>query len=120
MGKVLNFFKNEKVKFICIISFLLLLYTYVCISSYTYAVSEDLRSNLFRLHVIANSDSKEDQELKYKVRDSLIKYMNSVCSNCKSKEEAITLANERKNQFYTIAKRVIEENGYDYSVKIEI
>ena len=46
--------------------------------------------------------------------------MNSISSNCSSKEEVIKLAYEYEDEFYKIAKRVINENGYDYEVNIRI
>ena len=75
---------------------------------------------MFRLHVIANSDSTEDQNLKYTVRDNLISYMNTLCKNCSSKEEAIKLVTENKSNFQKIAENTIRENGFNYSVNIEI
>lgn len=101
---------------------LILFITYILLSifSYSNAVSEDISNSVFRLHVIANSDSKEDQDLKYLVRDELIKYMNSISQNISSKAEAISLVEESKYEFYTIAKQVIVDNGFDYDVDIEI
>lgn len=101
---------------------LILLATYIIISamSYVSAVSNNISSGVFRLHVIANSDSDEDQNLKYIVRDNLIQYMNTLTKNITTKEDAIKIANEHKQDFYKIAKKTIEENGYNYDVKIEI
>jgi len=88
--------------------------------SYVQSVSKDLSSCVFRLHVIANSDSKEDQDLKYKVRDSLINYMNNLCANASNKLEAIDIANSHIEDFKSIAIKVIKDNGYDYDVSVEI
>ena len=63
-------------KKILMIFILFLTYFLISLFSYSNAVSSSLSENVFRLHVIANSDSREDQDLKYKVRDNLIKYMN--------------------------------------------
>ena len=120
MKKILNLFKNSKVKMVIILSFLLFLYTTICAFSYAQNISTDIANSVFRLHVIANSDSKEDQDLKYKVRDSLISYMNELCGNCKSKEEAINLVTKHKEEFKKIANDTIKNNGYSYDVKISI
>lgn len=88
--------------------------------SYANSVSTNLRNSVFRLHVIANSNSAEDQALKYKVRDALIEYMNTLTTNITSKEEAMKLANEHQGEFYTIAKQVMRENGFNYDVTISI
>lgn len=113
-----NFIKKLK-PYIILIT---LLFVYVIISaqSYTSAVSLDLSKSVLRLHVLANSDSEEDQALKLKVRDNLLQYMNSVCSDCTSKSEALRIANENKDVFQKIAENTIKENGYNYDVNIKI
>lgn len=110
--------KNLKKYFIIFI----LLFLYVMLYSFSYAnnVVSDLSNSLFRLHVIANSNSKEDQNLKYLVRDELISYMNTLCANVSSKDEAITIANDHIDDFQKIANEVISKNGFNYSAKVQI
>ena len=120
MKKILNLIKNPKVKIVIILSFLIFIYTSICAFSYAKTISKELSDSVFRLHVIANSDSTEDQNLKYTVRDNLISYMNILCKNCSSKEEAIKLVTENKSNFQKIAENTIRENGFNYSVNIEI
>lgn len=111
---------KKNLKMVIILTFLLFLYTSICAISYAQNVSTDIANSVFRLHVIANSDSKEDQDLKYKVRDNLLNYMNSLCENCKSKQEAISTVETNKDTFEQIAIDTIKEQGYSYSVKINI
>lgn len=120
MKKFLNFMKNTKLKNAIFLILLLFIYTFICAKSYVTAISSDLSNAVFRLHVIANSDSEEDQNLKLKVRDSLLEYMNTLCSNCQTKEEAISIATEHQTDFQKIAEETIKENGYEYPVKINI
>lgn len=108
-------FKN-----LLIIFTLFIVYILISIFSYSNAVSNNISNNVFRLHVIANSDSVEDQNLKYDVRDALIAYMNSISANISSKEEAIKLVKENKNEFYKIAKKVIADKGFNYDVNIDV
>lgn len=111
---------KNKLKNFIILAILLFLYTFICAQNYVSAVSNNLSQAVFRLHVLANSNSEEDQNLKYKVRDGLIKYMNNICSNCSTKAEAISIANKHKNDFQEIAQNIVKGNGYDYPVKINI
>lgn len=120
MKTFINFIQNSKVKRTFIILLLLCIFILISAISYVDAVSTDIADSVFRLHVIANSDSNEDQALKYKVRDAILKYMNSITQDCNSKEDAIVLAQTHKDDFYNIAKEVIKENGYDYDVNIYI
>ena len=120
MKKILNVLKNPKVKMVIILTFLLFIYTSICAISYAQNISTDIASSVFRLHVIANSDSKEDQDLKYKVRDNLLKYMNKICKDCTSKEEAISLVEKNKDIFKQIALDTISNEGFSYDVNINI
>ena len=99
---------------------LLFIYITVCAFSYAQNISTDIANNVFRLHVLANSDSEEDQNLKYKVRDSLLKYMREICGNCKNKQEAISLVEKNKENFKQIALDTIRSEGYSYDVNINI
>ena len=112
----MKFLKNK----ICLIVFFVCLILFIFLSalSYTKAVCNNLSSNVFRLHVIANSDSKEDQELKLKVRDSIINYMNSF--NFNTKNDAMSFSKDHLSDLKNIALDTISKNGYDYSVDIEI
>lgn len=120
MKKFLNFIKNPKLKMICILAFLLFIYTTICAISYAKSVSEDLENSVFRLHVIANSDSKEDQNLKYIVRDKLLQYINSYLSNTSTKEDAIKIANKHLDEFKQVAINTIKEQGYSYNVNVKV
>lgn len=120
MKKFLNFMKSTKLKNVILLIFLLCLYVFISANGYVSAVSEDLSQAVFRLHVIANSDTDEDQQLKLKVRDKLLEYMNTICANCTTKAEAISIAEEHKEDFQNIAEKTIKENGFDYPVKINI
>lgn len=120
MKKILKIFNNRRFKIILILTFLLFIYTTICAYSYAKNISSDISDSVFRLHVIANSDSTEDQNLKYIVRDKLLEYMNTICSKCSSKEEAIKIVQENKENFKQIAINAIHENGYSYDVNINI
>ena len=110
----------SKIKIIVLLAFLLFLYTTICAFSYAQTTANDISKSVFRLHVLANSDSQEDQNLKYIVRDKLLEYMHSLCNDTTSKEEAIKIAQNHIEDFKTIAKQTILDNGYSYDVDVEI
>ena len=120
MKKFLNLFNHSKVKMVIILTFLFSIYTTICAISYANSVSTDIADSVFRLHVIANSDSKVDQDLKYTVRDHLLEYMNSLCSNCTTKEQAINIAKQNIDNFKQIALDTIQNEGFSYSVNVSI
>ena len=120
MKKILKFINFGFFKRFFIVLILFSLFVFISAISYVDAVSKDLSNSVFRLHVIANSDSTEDQNLKYKVRDKVLEYMNEISKNCSSKEDVILLATEHLSEFEEIAKQVIVDNGYDYDVTVKI
>lgn len=124
MKNFLNFnnFTNwiPKIKMILLLSILLFLYITVCAFSYASTASSEISNSVFRLHVLANSDSKDDQNLKYIVRDNLLEYMNSLCGNTSSKQEAIDIVNSHLDDFKNIAQQTVWDNGYNYSVGISV
>lgn len=120
MKKLLNNKKNSKLGIILTLILLLIIYTIICAFSYVQAISTDISNSVFRLHVLANSNSDADQALKYKVRDNLLKYMNDLCSNCTSKDESIKIVTEHQDEFKQVALDTIYNEGYSYDVKINI
>lgn len=115
-----NFISNSKIKRCTLLIILLFIYTIICAFSYVNAVSTNIENSVFRLHVIANSDSPEDQNLKYIVRDKVLEYINTISSNTTSKEDVISLVIENINQIQKVAEDTIYENGYNYSVTLNI
>ncbi|GAB6169204.1 stage II sporulation protein R [Clostridium carnis] len=79
-------------------------------------VYEDIVDKIIRFHVIANSDSEEDQSLKLKVRDKVIDFISGKLSNCTSLDEAREVVLSNKNEINRISSEVIKENGYTYKV----
>ena len=112
--------KKLKIGRIFVILILLSLFILISAISYVDAVSNNIADSVFRLHVIANSDRKEDQELKLKVRDELLSYMNIISKDSTNKQEAMQIANEHKEEFIQIAEKVIKENGYNYTVNVQV
>lgn len=114
------FIKKNNIKRIFILLLLLSLFIFISALSYVDAVSTDISNSVFRLHVIANSDSEEDQNLKYKVRDAILDYMTNLSTNCNSKKEVIELAQNHKQELEELATQIIQKNGYQYNVSIKI
>ncbi len=111
---------KKKLNFIFILTILVFIYIALLSFNYSKAISSNLSDSVFRLHIIANSDSSADQELKLKVRDKIIEYMNSLTSSSSDKKDVISMVNNHLDSFKEIALNTIKENGYNYDVNIEI
>jgi stage II sporulation protein R len=80
------------------------------------ASQSDVAGKLIRFHVIANSDDKVDQDLKLKVRDSVLEYVSPKLINSKDIEESRKIINNENKNIKKIAEMVINKNGFKYSV----
>ena len=77
---------------------------------------EDIVDKIIRFHVLANSDTEEDQKLKLKVRDEVINYISPKLKDSKSLDESRRIIKRNKEKIEQISKKVIKDNGYDYEV----
>ena len=111
---------TKKIKYIFIILSLLFFFIFISISSYARTVSENLSDNFFRLHILANSDSENDQSLKLKVRDAILEYMNTHNFSTSTKTEVISQIEKNLENYQLIAQNVILNEGYNYPVSLEI
>ncbi len=78
---------------------------------------EEIRQNVLRLHIIANSDSKADQSLKIEIRDEILKKSGNIFEGVTSLEDATLQTKNKIDDFSDIANRVIKENGFSYKAK---
>lgn len=78
----------------------------------------EVYESVVRLHVLANSDTEEDQALKLKVRDALLEKTAPLLSACTSREEACAVLEANKEELCQIAEEVIRAEGYDYPVTL--
>ena len=69
---------------------------------------------VIRLHVVANSDSAEDQAVKLKVRDAILGEAEQLLSGCKSEAEAQTKVEANLDKLEAAAEHVLAESGFGY------
>lgn len=81
---------------------------------------ERISDKIFRLHIIANSDSADDQALKLKVRDRILNDVGLDLSEATDIIGAEEIAEDKLNEIESIAQDEILKNGYEYSVKAQI
>ena len=79
---------------------------------------EEIKNNVLRLHILANSDTQEDQALKLKVRDKLLEAGDIELKNEDNLNLAIEKVEEILPNLQSIAQKTIKENGYNYDCKV--
>ncbi len=97
-----------------------LLLTAVLLSLLPVHGEETVYENTVRFHVLAESDSEEDQALKLKVRDAVLAYLSPMLRECGSFEEACTLLESERESIKAVACDTIKANGYDYTASAEL
>ena len=80
----------------------------------------DLQNGVLRLHILANSDSDRDQQLKLLVRDELLKQSEMLFSGCNTLDEMKERAGQQKETIRLIAQSVLEKNGCDDRVTVQL
>lgn len=81
---------------------------------------QKLRSELIRLHVVANSDSEEDQKLKLQVRDAVVENLQEAMASAADQEAAKAYLQEQLPQIQQLAQKVLREAGCDDSVQVSL
>ncbi len=108
----------SKTKLLFVISLL----TIILVFSITYAqnTGNDISRSVLRLHILANSNTALDQDLKLKVRDRIITDAAQLFENCNKLDHAIEVANAHKHELKQLAEDEIKAHGFDYPVNISV
>ena len=78
----------------------------------------EIYESTVRLHVLANSDSESDQELKLKVRDAVLEMVSQMDAD--TKDEAVEEIESNKEKIEALAASVIQREGFEYTVNVEV
>ena len=79
-----------------------------------------IASKILRFHVLANSDSVEDQAVKEQVRDAVGVYLQPLLADAKNVNETKQIIEAHKQEIIAVSKTTLQENGYDYEVNATI
>ena len=81
---------------------------------------ETISDQVLRLHVLANSDSQEDQELKLKVRDRVLECSAHMLDGAQNRAQAEALTEQNLQEIQQAAQEEVYRQGYDYPVRVEL
>ena len=98
--------------------------TILCMTLWTreYAreIQEGISGKVVRFHVLANSDTEEDQALKLAVRDRVLREYRSLLSGCTSKEDTWETLRSLQRSISETAQQEVWEKGYAYPVRVSL
>lgn len=83
-------------------------------------IQKDIAKEILRLHVVANSDSEEDQALKLQVKETIVTYLRGVMGDAVSVEEARAEIQKRLPEIEELAKEKMQKEGYDYDAEAQL
>ena len=91
----------------------------ICTALYGYRVQTEQRQiadRLVRLHIVANSDTAQDQDLKLQVRDALLPEISALTARCGNRKEAETVLQQHLPELTALAQRVLRQTGSEQTV----
>lgn len=83
-------------------------------------IQQSIAGKILRFHVLANSDSDEDQALKKQVRDAIGAYMEPYLEESDSIEMTRAIVSQRMEEIVETAEQTIASQGYDYPVEARL
>lgn len=83
-------------------------------------IQEDIAKEVIRLHVVANSDSEDDQKLKLEVKEKVVALLREKMKSDETVNQAEKTLRENLPQIEKIASDYIQKKGYDYEVKADV
>ncbi len=108
----------NKTRFFILTVILTLLFSFL--TTYANFINNRLASSVVRLHILANSNSTADQQLKLKVRDRILSEASNIFDTSASPETALKEAKQNSKLIEQIAKDEIKKQGFDYNVNVNI
>lgn len=79
-----------------------------------------IASKILRFHVLANSDSEEDQNVKKQVRDAVGEYMEPKLADSRNLEQTENIINVHMDEIVEVAENTLKEHGYDYGASVRL
>ena len=87
---------------------------------YSEMIQNGIAAKVVRFHVLANSDSEADQNLKLAVRDRVLQEYGDLLETCENKEETLAALEHAKQEICETAAKEVVVQGYDYPVRVSI
>ena len=78
------------------------------------------QTEYLRIHVRANSNSASDQQVKYLVRDEVVKYLSPLVVGCANKQQAIGVVKQNESAINGLIDALLVKNGFNYSSKVKV
>lgn len=115
----LKFIRQSKLIFISIcIGFIIT----IIVTTYTYSheTQQDIANQVIRFHVLANSNSNTDQDLKINIKNSVINMLESELNSSSSINQTRELLASNINNIQELASSIVKQQNFDYSIGVKL
>ncbi|WP_317854961.1 stage II sporulation protein R [Chakrabartyella piscis] len=121
--KALDLWQKEKWNYVmaltiglCIFGGIMAEYT----QAYSQTIQNGIATKVVRFHVLANSNTDADQELKLLVRDGVLETYGEMLATCETKAESLALLEAATVEICKLAQEIVVSEGYDYPVSVSL
>lgn len=83
-------------------------------------MQKSIAGKILRFHVLANSDSEADQNVKKQVRDAVGAYIEPYLLECENIEETRATVNDHMDEIIAVSKETLAANGFTYGASAEL
>ncbi len=104
----------------CITFFVLFIIIATVVFATQSGESAEAQTEYLRIHVRANSNSEQDQSVKYKVKDAVVEYLTPIAAQCTTKERAEQIISENLEEIEDVCDEVLKSYGFDYTSNAEV
>lgn len=114
--------ENFKKQAVCVLGAIVIafLLTTVVINAKEQEVQKKMAKEVFRFHVLANSDSEQDQALKMKVKENVIAYMETELPDSENVETTKEWVSSHLKEIQNVASDTLRENQNEDVVTVEV
>lgn len=107
-------------KKIVITCFVLLLIITTIVFAGAQQKSGSANADYLRIHVRANSNSAEDQSVKYEIKDEVVRFITPYIKECVTKEAAMEVMGAKLDDISAVCDSALKERGYYYGARAQI
>ncbi len=75
---------------------------------------ETVNDDYMRIHIVANSNSTEDQNLKYMVKDAVVDFLIPLLATAECKDEAVEIVAQNLSKIEEVANSVLKTQSVNY------
>ena len=98
-----------------ILALILILFTLCCCGQ-----TQQTNSNFLRIHIRADSNTQNDQSIKYAVKDAIMCYLTPYICNITTKQQAISVVKQHLNNIKNVCDTVLKNNNFDYVSTVKL